>query len=372
MGQVTLKFLETPGHTPESVSIVVIDGEKSDDARGGADGRHALHRRRRPAGPARLEGEPRGAREQALRLAAREAPEAAGLDEGLSRRTARARSAAATSRARRARRSASSGSSTTRCARCRARSSSSSSRRICRRRRRTSPATRRSTARGRARSRRCRRRPRSRPTTSPCCRRRAPSCSTRVRPPSTARATCRARSTSASRASSPRGPGSLMSPQGPIVLVAEDEERMGETRTRLARVGIENVSGYLAGGIRAWDAAGRPLAKTEQIDVDELRARLAEEERGPAARGRAPAPRVEGRPHPAGRLDAARPALRAREDARQEASRRRDLRRRLSLLDRHERPRAARVPAGSPTSSAAWPPGPARSTKPSPQARRLG
>ncbi len=70
--------------------------------------------------------------------------------------------------------------------------------------------------------------------------------------------------------------GSLVSPQGPIVLVAEDEERMGETRTRLARVGIESVSGYLAGGIRAWDAAGRPLAKTEQIPVDELAARLAE------------------------------------------------------------------------------------------------
>ena len=70
--------------------------------------------------------------------------------------------------------------------------------------------------------------------------------------------------------------GSLMSPQGPIVLVAEDEERMGETRTRIARVGLENVSGYLAGGIRAWDTARRPLAKTEQIDVDELAERLAE------------------------------------------------------------------------------------------------
>ena len=51
---------------------------------------------------------------------------------------------------------------------------------------------------------------------------------------------------------------------------------MGETRTRLARVGIENVSGYLEGGIRAWDAAGRPLARTEQIDVDELARGIAE------------------------------------------------------------------------------------------------
>jgi glyoxylase-like metal-dependent hydrolase (beta-lactamase superfamily II) len=71
--------------------------------------------------------------------------------------------------------------------------------------------------------------------------------------------------------------GALVSPQVPIVLVAEDEERMGETRTRLARVGLENVAGYLAGGIRAWDEAKRPLARTEQITVDELHARIAED-----------------------------------------------------------------------------------------------
>ena len=60
------------------------------------------------------------------------------------------------------------------------------------------------------------------------------------------------------------------------MLVAEDEERMAEARTRLARVGLENVAGYLAGGIRAWDEAKRPLARTEQIPVDELKARIAE------------------------------------------------------------------------------------------------
>ena len=70
--------------------------------------------------------------------------------------------------------------------------------------------------------------------------------------------------------------GALLSPAAPIVLVAEDEERMAETRTRLARVGLENVAGYLEGGIRAWDQAQRTLARTEQIPVDELEARLAE------------------------------------------------------------------------------------------------
>jgi hydroxyacylglutathione hydrolase len=41
-------------------------------------------------------------------------------------------------------------------------------------------------------------------------------------------------------------------------------------------VGLENIAGYLSGGILAWDAAKRPLSRTEQITVDELAARLAE------------------------------------------------------------------------------------------------
>jgi hydroxyacylglutathione hydrolase len=72
--------------------------------------------------------------------------------------------------------------------------------------------------------------------------------------------------------------GTLLSSQMPIVLVTEDESRVAEARVRLARVGLENVAGYLDGGILAWDREGRPLARTEQISVDELRARLAEDE----------------------------------------------------------------------------------------------
>lgn len=71
--------------------------------------------------------------------------------------------------------------------------------------------------------------------------------------------------------------GALLAPQEPVVLVAEDEERLAETRTRLARVGLENVAGYLSGGILAWDGAGLPLARTEQIDVNELHERLRED-----------------------------------------------------------------------------------------------
>ena len=37
------------------------------------------------------------------------------------------------------------------------------------------------------------------------------------------------------------------------------------------------MAGYLDGGIRAWDESGRPLVRTEQIDVTELKARLDED-----------------------------------------------------------------------------------------------
>jgi hydroxyacylglutathione hydrolase len=37
---------------------------------------------------------------------------------------------------------------------------------------------------------------------------------------------------------------------------------------------MENVAGFLEGGVAAWDAAGRPLASSEQITVDELKDRI--------------------------------------------------------------------------------------------------
>jgi len=70
--------------------------------------------------------------------------------------------------------------------------------------------------------------------------------------------------------------GTLIRASNSIVLVAEDEENLHEARTRLARVGIDRVSGYLDGGILAWHNAGLPLRTTEQIPVEELRHRIAD------------------------------------------------------------------------------------------------
>jgi hydroxyacylglutathione hydrolase len=49
------------------------------------------------------------------------------------------------------------------------------------------------------------------------------------------------------------------------ILIAESEEQVAEARTRLARVGIEQLDGYLHGGIAAWRAAGFPLGTIRQV-----------------------------------------------------------------------------------------------------------
>ncbi|HYU99663.1 MAG TPA: rhodanese-like domain-containing protein, partial [Pyrinomonadaceae bacterium] len=64
--------------------------------------------------------------------------------------------------------------------------------------------------------------------------------------------------------------GTLIPLGTPIVVVAESEENAQEAVTRLARVGHESVKGYLAGGIAAWNKAGLELASVPQITVDEL------------------------------------------------------------------------------------------------------
>ena len=68
--------------------------------------------------------------------------------------------------------------------------------------------------------------------------------------------------------------GTLLDPARPVLIVAEDETRVAEAVMRLARVGLENVAGSLAGGVEAWRASGRTLATIPQITVADLRALL--------------------------------------------------------------------------------------------------
>ncbi len=55
-----------------------------------------------------------------------------------------------------------------------------------------------------------------------------------------------------------------------IVLVGEDPEHVNESRTRLARVGIENVAGYLNDGVVGWAEAGLELESLPQLTIHDL------------------------------------------------------------------------------------------------------
>ena len=64
--------------------------------------------------------------------------------------------------------------------------------------------------------------------------------------------------------------GAIMGLSVRPVLVADTPEQYAEARLRLARVGIEDPRGLLQGGIAAWKQAGFPVAAVPQITVLEL------------------------------------------------------------------------------------------------------
>src|SRR5580698_2896397 len=66
------------------------------------------------------------------------------------------------------------------------------------------------------------------------------------------------------------------------ILVGDTNEQVEEARLRLARVGIEDLRGYLAGGVAMWQKAGLAMAKTTQISPQELNQKLRDGSLSPA------------------------------------------------------------------------------------------
>ncbi|HTU46743.1 MAG TPA: rhodanese-like domain-containing protein [Bryobacteraceae bacterium] len=57
-----------------------------------------------------------------------------------------------------------------------------------------------------------------------------------------------------------------------LILVAEDTRAVEESQQRLARVGIERLAGFVEGGVAGWVRTGLPLEQTCQISAQELQA----------------------------------------------------------------------------------------------------
>ena len=69
--------------------------------------------------------------------------------------------------------------------------------------------------------------------------------------------------------------GSLIPLNSSIIIIADTSTQVDESVVRLARVGIENVKGYLDGGVQSWRDAGLPVAAIEQVSVAELKEQMA-------------------------------------------------------------------------------------------------
>jgi hydroxyacylglutathione hydrolase len=68
--------------------------------------------------------------------------------------------------------------------------------------------------------------------------------------------------------------GGILGIHSKPILIGDTDAQVEEARLRLARVGIEDLRGYMAGGVKAWSAAGLPLAKTARISPQELDRKL--------------------------------------------------------------------------------------------------
>ena len=64
--------------------------------------------------------------------------------------------------------------------------------------------------------------------------------------------------------------GTIVGLENDVIIVAEDDERVRESQLRLARVGIDRATSYLSGGMQAWKAANMPVAKVTLLDPPEF------------------------------------------------------------------------------------------------------
>ena len=68
--------------------------------------------------------------------------------------------------------------------------------------------------------------------------------------------------------------GALIPDMNQKIAFIAPEGKEKETITRLARVGYDNTIGYLEGGIKSWQEAGKDIATVESITPQELSKRL--------------------------------------------------------------------------------------------------
>ncbi len=75
--------------------------------------------------------------------------------------------------------------------------------------------------------------------------------------------------------------GWVVPPDDPLLLLADEPAQAQDAATQLLRVGLDRIEGTIAGGFEAWIGAGLPVAQVEQMSVQELRSALNNGRRAP-------------------------------------------------------------------------------------------
>src|SRR5208283_2466397 len=68
--------------------------------------------------------------------------------------------------------------------------------------------------------------------------------------------------------------GAVLGLSSKPVLIAATPEQLSEARVRLSRIGIEDVAGYLDGGVEGWRQAGLAVERMPQITAPQLAPRV--------------------------------------------------------------------------------------------------
>jgi hydroxyacylglutathione hydrolase len=71
--------------------------------------------------------------------------------------------------------------------------------------------------------------------------------------------------------------GWVVSPNAPLILLADDAKHVLDAAVQLLRVGFDRIEGYISGGVQSWRMDGLPMASLDQIPVAELRTALTSE-----------------------------------------------------------------------------------------------
>ncbi len=88
--------------------------------------------------------------------------------------------------------------------------------------------------------------------------------------------------------------GMVVDPSDDLLLVVDDRGKYDQMTTQLHRIGYDNIFGYLSGGMAAWISSGMPIESLSPISAQKLKQQLDNKDFGQIVDVRTPEERAQG------------------------------------------------------------------------------